>query len=213
MALAARSQGGGAGGCARDADTDAVGCRRRAALLSAGRARSPNDGSGAGRARGRSHAAGGGRGLGGRVGMFDHAGGGGRDGAVGEDAPLARGRGELRQLEVGRGRLEAALEIVKAHRGQKVKGCGGRVGWIVGGAIPSAKGKERVVVGRRGTEHWSVGGGSADGSNLCGTGARPPPISDRREVSRPRDGQGMLVCWRLESRLAASWGRGGLTLG
>ena len=39
-----------------------------------------------------------------------------------EYAPFPGGRGKLGEFEFGRGRLEAALEVVKADRWQEVKG-------------------------------------------------------------------------------------------
>jgi len=92
--------------------------------------------------------------------MFNHA--ADRDVPVSssKDATLPGRRWKLRQLKVGRCRFETALEVVKAHRGEKIKRGRSRIGYIVGRAIAATERKQRMIVGRGSAEHWGVGGGS-----------------------------------------------------
>jgi len=76
--------------------------------------------------------------LGSRVQTLAH----GVEGVVAENGTLACGRGELGQLEVGRGGLEARLEVVEADGWEKIEGVAGAVIiYIVGPVVSAAKGK------------------------------------------------------------------------
>lgn len=88
--------------------------------------------------------------------------------AVGlENAAFSSRGGELRQLELGRGGLDAGLEVVEVDRGQEVVRAGG-LSRLPEFAI-SVDGGERVVelTGRGGGEHWSV---ARDEANALGEG-------------------------------------------
>lgn len=118
-------------------------CRRWPVTLPIGNARSPED-----RPRPRRSRRGlldrnaGGATVPGDVGPFDHSFG---DALFPEDAALASRRRELGQLEIGRSRLQAALEVVKADRREEVERASS-IPDIVWAATPRPKGKECVIV-------------------------------------------------------------------
>lgn len=197
MILAARAHGCRGGGGIGNPGMGGR-CRRRARLPSRS-TRSPQDRAGPGACHGwllnGSMVA---RAIPGHVGPVCRVGVVGCEGTVRQNSPLSCRRRKLGQPEVGRGRLEAALEVVKADRGKEVEGSGG-VGYVVGKTIPAAKGKQRVIVGGRGAKHWGVDGGPADGSDLGGTGIQRSPESSKKNKSkvsqtrtRAQKGRGML---------------------
>ena len=78
------------------------------------------------------------------------------------------------------------MEVVKVNRRQKIERSGGDVFGLVRWSIPIAKGKQRVVVGRRGAQHGSVGGRSAKRTDLGGTGGFLAPGNKKQATLAKR---------------------------